>query len=90
MGSALSRLMVVQERYPTLNATGAFRDLMAELAGTENRIATERMRFNESVLALNNKVTVPPSSWAAGFAGVTTRAFFQAQPGASKAPEVKF
>jgi len=63
LGSALSRLLVVAERYPELKADASFRDLQAQLEGTENRISIARRRFIEAVNAFNNLVTVPPSSW---------------------------
>ncbi len=92
LSSALSRLMVVVERYPELNATQAFRDLQAQLEGTENRIAVERMRFNETAQAFNTKRLSFPTNIVAGFFGArfNEKAFFKAQPGADQAPQVKF
>lgn len=63
LSSALSRLMVVVERYPDLKANQNFRDLQVQLEGTENRIAVARQRYIESVKRYNNLVTVPPESW---------------------------
>lgn len=63
LGSALSRLMVVSERYPDLKANQNFRDLQAQLEGTENRITIARRRYIESVKSFNDLVTVPPTSW---------------------------
>jgi len=63
LGSALSRLMVVVERYPDLKANENFRDLQVQLEGTENRITVARFRYIESIKGFNNLVTVPPSSW---------------------------
>lgn len=63
LGAALSRLMVVSERYPDLKANQNFRDLQAQLEGTENRIAIARRRYIEQVKEFNNLVTVPPYSW---------------------------
>jgi len=63
LGSALSRLMVVVERYPDLKANQNFRDLQVQLEGTENRITVARNRYIQSIKGLNNLVTVPPTSW---------------------------
>ena len=63
LGSALSRLMVVVERYPDLKANQNFRDLQVQLEGTENRITVARNRYIQSIKAFNNLVTVPPTSW---------------------------
>src|SRR5205814_705081 len=69
LSSALSRLMVVVEKYPELKATQAFRDLQSQLEGTENRIAVERMRFNETAQAFNTKRNSFPTVVIAGFFG---------------------
>ena len=92
LSSALSRLMVVVERYPDLKATQNFRDLQAQLEGTENRIAVERMRFNETAQAFNTKRMSFPTMLIAGFFGsrFNEKAYFKAQAGAEKAPAVKF
>ena len=92
LSSALSRLMVVVERYPELKATQNFRDLQAQLEGTENRITVERMRFNEAAQAFNTKRDTFPTVLIAGFFGsrFQEKPYFQAQTGAEKAPEVKF
>ncbi len=92
LSSALSRLMVVSERYPELKATAGFRDLQAQLEGTENRISVERMRFNEAAQAFNTKRQSFPTVLIAGFFGDTfqPKAYFKAQTGAEKPPEVKF
>ena len=63
LGSALSRLMVVVERYPDLKANQNFRDLQVQLEGTENRITVARNRYIQSIKGFNNLVTVPPTSW---------------------------
>ncbi len=63
LGSALSRLMVIVERYPDLKANQNFRDLQVQLEGTENRITVARNRYIESIKGFNNLVTVPPTSW---------------------------
>jgi LemA protein len=92
LSSALSRLMVVVERYPELKATQNFRDLQAQLEGTENRIAVERMRFNEVAQAFNTKRDSFPTVLIAGFFGqkFAHKEYFKALAGAEKAPEVKF
>ena len=63
LSQALGRLMVVSENYPNLKADTGFRDLQAQLEGTENRITIARQRFIESIQEFNNLVTVPPTSW---------------------------
>jgi len=92
LSSALSRLMVVAERYPELRATQGFRDLQVQLEGSENRITVERMRFNEASQAFNTTRNSFPTVIIAGFFGsrFQTKPYFQAQTGAEKAPEVKF
>lgn len=92
LSSALSRLMVVAERYPELKATQNFRDLQVQLEGTENRISVERMRFNETAQAFNTQRQSFPTVLIAGFFGqrFQPKAYFKAQTGAEKAPAVKF
>ena len=92
LGSALSRLMVVVEKYPDLKATQNFRDLQAQLEGTENRIAVERMRFNQAAQAFNTRRNSFPTVIIAGFFGDRFRdkAYFKAQAGAEQAPKVAF
>jgi LemA protein len=92
LGSALSRLLVVVEKYPELKATQNFRDLQAQLESTENRIAVERMRFNEAAQAFNTKRMSFPTVLIAGFFGgkFKEKAYFKAQAGAETAPKVKF
>ena len=91
LSSSLSRLLVVSENYPDLKAVGAFRDLQAQLEGTENRITVARKRFIESVQAYNGTVLSFPTSIGAGMRGKAVRPTFTATtPGADKAPEVKF
>jgi LemA protein len=90
LGSALSRLLVVSERYPDLKATTAFRDLQAQLEGTENRISVERGRFNEAVQAYNTAIKRFPAAIFAGMFGHTPRPYFSATAGADRPPEVKF
>ena len=92
LSSALSRLMVVVERYPDLKATQNFKDLQVQLEGTENRIAVERMRFNTAAQAFNTKRMSFPTVLIAGFFGDRFREkpYFKAQEGAEAAPKVKF
>ena len=92
LSSALSRLMVVVERYPELKATQGFRDLQVQLEGTENRITVERMRFNEAAQGFNTKRESFPTNIIAGLFGAkfNTKPYFKSQAGAEKAPEVKF
>lgn len=92
LGSALSRLLVVVEKYPDLKATQNFRDLQAQLEGTENRITVERMRFNQAAQAFNTRRNSFPTVLLAGFFGdrFRERAYFKAQPGSDVAPKVAF
>jgi LemA protein len=92
LSSALSRLLVVVEKYPELTATQNFRELQAQLEGTENRIAVERMRFNEEARAFNTKRMSFPTVLIAGFFGERFREkpYFEAEKGAETAPKVKF
>ena len=92
LSSALSRLLVVSERYPELKATQGFRDLQVQLEGTENRIAVERMRFNETAQAFNTKRSRFPTVLFASLFGsrFAEKPYFQAAPGSDVAPKVKF
>ncbi len=90
VSSALSRLMVVVEKYPELKATQNFRDLQVALEGTENRISTERRKFNEVVQSYNTYIKRFPQNFLAGMFGFSERPYFQSEAGAEKAPEVKF
>lgn len=92
LSSALSRLLVVMEKYPDLKATENFKTLQAQLEGTENRIAVERMRFNEAAQAFNTKRMSFPTVLIAGFFGsrFAEKPYFKAQAGAETAPKVKF
>ena len=90
LGSALSRLLVVVERYPELKANNNFRDLQAQLEGTENRIAVERMRFNEAAQKYNTAVNSLPAKLWAGMAGFHPKPYFQSAPGSETAPKVNF
>lgn len=87
---ALSKLMVVVERYPDLKANQNFLELQAQLEGTENRITVERMKFNEVTQNYNTYVKTFPKNLLAGMFGFTPKPYFEAQKGAEKAPEVKF
>lgn len=90
LSSALSRLMVVVERYPDLKANQSFLDLQAQLEGTENRITVERRKFNETAQAYNTNIRTFPRNIFAGMFGFEKKAYFEATEGAEKAPEVKF
>jgi LemA protein len=90
LSSALSRLLVVVERYPDLKASANFLRLQDELAGTENRIAVERRRFNEAVRAYNTTIRSFPANVIAGMFGFEKAVFFEAPPEAQTVPSVKF
>ncbi len=90
LSSALSRLMVVVERYPELKANANFRDLQAQLEGTENRISTERMRYNETAQAYNTSRLSFPTVIFANMLGFGEKAYFKSQAGAERAPTVDF
>lgn len=92
LGSALSRLLVVVENYPELKSTEAFRDLLSQLEGTENRITVERRRFNDVARDWNIRVKRVPAAWFIRLLGwsFAEKAYFTAQPGAEQAPKVDF
>lgn len=90
LSSALSRLMVVVENYPQLRANQNFLTLQAQLEGTENRIAVERRRFNETTRLYNTAIRKFPGNIVAGMSGFEQRAYFEAQEGAEQAPQVRF
>lgn len=90
LSSALSRLLVVSERYPELRATANFQSLQSQLEGTENRISVERGRFNDVVQRFNSSVKHFPTVLFAGVFGFQPRAYFTATAGADRPPEVKF
>ena len=90
LSSALSRLMAISEQYPNLKANENFRDLQAQLEGTENRIAVERRKFNEDVKTYNAYIRSFPKNIIANMFGFTVKPYFEAAAGAEKAPEVKF
>jgi LemA protein len=91
LSSALSRLLVVVEKYPDLKATQNFSDLQAQLEGTENRISVERMRFNKAAQTFNTTRDSFPTVLVAGFFGsrFIEKAYFKSQAGAEAAPQVK-
>ena len=88
--SALSRLMVVVERYPDLKANQNFLELQSQLEGTENRIVVERKRFNESAQEYNTKIKQFPTNLVARFFGFGEKQYFQGAPGSEKTPVVDF
>ena len=90
VSSALSRLLVTVERYPELKSNQNFLELQAQLEGTENRIAVERRRFNETVQGYNTYIRSFPNSMLAGMYGFERKAQFAAQEGADAAPQVEF
>jgi len=90
LGSALSRLMVSVERYPQLKANENFLNLQAQLEGTENRIARERQKFNQTVQGFNTRIKRFPGSIIAGFGGFIPKQYFKAAEGADVAPKVDF
>lgn len=90
LSSALSRLLVVSERYPKLTATENFRDLQAQLEGTENRISVARMDFNQAVQNYDIAIKSFPAVLFAGSMGFQEKPYFNATPGAENAPKVEF
>jgi len=90
LSGALSRLMVVVEKYPDLKSNQNFMHLQDELAGTENRIAVERMRYNEAVKIYNQAIKSFPANLLAGMFGFKPATFFEAPKEAKEAPKVKF
>ncbi len=87
--SALGRLLVIVENYPEIRSAENVSQLMDELAGTENRIAVERRRFNDIVKDYNTTIQKFPANLIAGTFGFTERSFFEAEEGAEQAPEVE-
>ena len=90
LDSAISRLLVVVENYPDLKASANFTALQDELAGAENRISTERGRYNEAVKVYNTAIKKFPNNIFAGMFGFTAADYFEADEGAQKVPEVNF
>ena len=90
LSQALGRLLMITENYPDLKANQNFRDLQAQLEGTENRITTERMKFNETARSYNTMVRSFPKNIIASMFDFETKGYFKAAEGAETAPEVKF
>ena len=90
LSSALSKLLVVIEKYPDLKANQNFLELQAQLEGTENRIAVERRSYNEIAKKFNSKIRSFPAVVYNNFLGFEKKGYFEAQEGADKVPEVKF
>lgn len=90
LSSAIARLLAVAERYPDLKANQNFLELQSQLEGTENRIAYARDKFNEAARNYNQYIRRFPNNIVAGIFGFTPKAYFEAQQGTDKAPEVKF
>ncbi len=90
MSSALSRLLVTVEQYPSLKANENFLKLQDELASTENQILTARTRYNEAIKPFNNHVSIFPNSVFTGWFGFKAKPYFEAVAGADKAPDVEF
>ncbi len=90
LGSSLSRLMVVVEKYPDLKANQNFLELQSQLEGTENRINVERRNFNEAVKLYNTRLRRFPTNIIAGMFGFSAKPYFEAQAGAETAPKVTF
>jgi LemA protein len=90
LSSALGRLLAVTEAYPDLKANQNFLELQAQLEGTENRIATERMKFNETAKGYNTLIRQFPKNIIASVFGFDKKPYFEAQEGADKAPAVQF
>lgn len=90
LGAALGRLLAVQENYPDLKANTNFLALQDELAGTENRISTERKRFNDMVQEYNRAIRTFPRNLIAGIGGFEKKAYFEADAASQTAPKVEF
>jgi len=90
LSQALGKMMMLQEQYPNLKADASFLKLQDELAGTENRLAVARQRFNNSVQEYNTFLRKMPNSLYAGFLGFKEKAMFKAEEGAKTAPKVEF
>lgn len=90
LSTALSRLMAISENYPDLKANKNFRDLQAQIEGTENRIAVERRKFNNTARAYNTSIRQFPQNMLAGMFGFTPKPYFEANAEAENAPKVEF
>ncbi len=90
LSSAIGRLLMITENYPDLKANQNFLDLQAQLEGTENRITTERMKFNEAAKQFNTEIRRFPDNIVASMFGFEKKGYFEAQAGAETAPKVEF
>ena len=90
LGSALGKLLAITENYPDLKANENFKELQAQLEGTENRIAVERKKFNETAQVYNTSIRKFPRSIVASMFGFERKPYFKAQEGAEQAPTVQF
>ena len=90
LSNALSRLLVVVERYPELKSNQNFLELQSQLEGTENRIAVERQRYNTAAQQYNTAIRRFPASTVASMSGFKAKAYFRGAPGSDKAPDVNF
>ncbi len=90
LGAALGKLLMIQENYPDLKANQNFRDLQSQLEGTENRIAVERQKFNETARAYNTMIREFPKNILAGMFGFEKKPYFEADENAKSAPKVEF
>ena len=90
VGAALGRLLAISESYPDLKANENFRELQAQLEGTENRISVERRNFNDAVRSFNTSIRTFPRSLIASMSGFEKRPYFEAAEGTSTVPEVQF
>lgn len=90
LSNAIGRLLLIQENYPELKANQNFLDLQAQLEGTENRISTERMKFNQAVKDYNTSIRRFPDNIVASVFGFEKKGYFEAQAGAETAPQVQF
>lgn len=90
VGAALGKLLAITEAYPDLKANQNFSELMAQLEGTENRIATERMKFNETAKGYNTLIRKFPKNLIASIFGFERKGYFEANEGAENAPTVEF
>ena len=90
LGKALGRLLLIRESYPDLKANKNFLELQAQLEGTENRISTERMKFNDVIKRYNTLIRRFPNNIIASMFGFEKKGYFEAQPGAENTPKVEF
>jgi LemA protein len=90
LASALGRLIAISENYPDLKASEQFKELQAQLEGTENRINVARTNFNNEAKKYNTTIRTFPRNMFAGMLGFTQRAYFEAEAGANQAPKVEF